>query len=56
MAVIHNGRRLIDPTASFRHPIMEMVNGTFGHLPQVRRLFGEELPQFSRPSANFEDL
>jgi hypothetical protein len=26
-----------------------------GYLPQVRRFFGEELPQLSKPHANFED-
>jgi hypothetical protein len=26
-----------------------------GYLPQVRRFFGEELPQLSKPRANFED-
>jgi hypothetical protein len=26
-----------------------------GYLPQVRRFFGEELPQLSKANANFED-
>jgi len=34
----------------------EWLTERFAHLPQVRRFFGEELPQLSKAQANFEDL
>jgi hypothetical protein len=56
MAVIQNLPRLVDPTAKFRQPIMEMVNGTFGVPPQVRRFLVGDLPQSSKAHVNFEGL
>jgi hypothetical protein len=39
----------------FRQPITELVNGTFGVLPQVRLVFGEETPQLPGRNRNFVD-
>jgi len=55
MAIIHS-LRSIDPAAEFRQPIMEVVNERSAYPPQVRLVFGEDLPQFMNRSGNFEGL
>ena len=52
----YRARRKRSRQRRFRQPITEMVNETFGRLPQIRPVFDEKLPQSDESRRNFEAL